>query len=319
MALSRALRATVDLTSLVSTKFTVRLARVPPLAKLAAWERPQNGPAETTATGLETGQGIMRIDGKTLVITGAASGMGRAAALAFAQRGAGRIHLADIDEAGLAETVRLVESQGLQVRSRAWRVDLADIAALQVWLKALEDDGGYDVLFNNAGVVAGGSQFPETTVERLQWIIDVNLTAVVVATQAAAQHMRARGGGVIVNTISTVALGTGFSDALYATTKSGVLMFTRCCAGLKESWNVRVAGVLPGLTNTPILKKTGHDNDYAPWMAPILANNAMCQPEDIAEAVVMLVEDDGLPGGDWVAVRHIDGKIEHQWGHDTPA
>ena len=81
----------------------------------------------------------------------------------------------------------------------------------------------------------------------------------------------------------------------------------------------RVAGVLPGLTNTPILKKTGHDNDYAPWMAPILANNAMCQPEDIAEAVVMLVEDDGLPGGDWVAVRHIDGKIEHQWGHDTPA
>jgi NAD(P)-dependent dehydrogenase (short-subunit alcohol dehydrogenase family) len=258
----------------------------------------------------------MQIDGKTLVITGAAAGIGRATALAFAAKGAARIHIADVDEAGMAETVRMIEAQGLQVRAHAWRVDLADIAALQIWLQALDDEGGYDVLYNNAGVVLGGTQFPEAPVDRLQWIIDVNLTAVVVATQIAAQAMHARGGGVIVNTVSTVALGKGFSDALYATTKSGVMMFTRCCAGLKESWNVRVCGVLPGLTNTPILKKTGDDGDYAPWMAPILANNAMCQPEDIAAAVVDMVEDDSLPGGDWVAVRHIDGRIERQWGHD---
>jgi NAD(P)-dependent dehydrogenase (short-subunit alcohol dehydrogenase family) len=261
----------------------------------------------------------MQIDGKTLVITGAAAGIGRATALAFAAKGAARIHIADVDEAGMSETVRMIEALGLQVRAQAWRVDLADIAALQAWLQALEDAGGYDVLYNNAGVVMGGEQFPEAAVERLQWIIDVNLTAVVVATQTAAQQMHKRGGGVIVNTVSTVALGTGFSDALYATTKSGVMMFTRCCASLKDTWNVRVAGVLPGLTNTPILKKTGSDNDYAPWMAPILANNAMCAPEDIAEAVVALVEDDNLPGGDWVAVRHVDGRIQRQWGHDEAA
>jgi len=258
----------------------------------------------------------MEIEGRTCVVTGAAAGIGRAAALAFTGKRADVIHIADVDEAGMAETVRMIDDLGLQTRARAWTVDLADLDAVQAWFQALADVGGYDVLHNNAGVVLGARQFPEAEVDRLRWIIDVNLTSLVVATQIAAQAMRDRGGGVIVNTVSTVALGKGFSDALYATTKSGVMMFTRCCAGLKESWNVRVAGVLPGLTKTPILKKTGADGEYAPWMAPILANNAMCMPEDIADAVIDLVEDDSLPGGDWVAVRHIDGRIERQWGHD---
>jgi NAD(P)-dependent dehydrogenase (short-subunit alcohol dehydrogenase family) len=176
--------------------------------------------------------------------------------------------------------------------------------------------GGYDVLHNNAGVVSGAPQFPEASIDKLRFIVDLNLTSAIVATQIAAQAMRGRGGGVIVNTVSTVALGNGFSDALYAATKSGLMMFTRCCAPLKADWNVRVAGVLPGLTNTPILKKTGLDGEYAPWMAPILAGNAMCAPEDIAAAVADLVEDDTLAGGDWVAVRKIDGEIMRQWGHD---
>jgi NAD(P)-dependent dehydrogenase (short-subunit alcohol dehydrogenase family) len=256
----------------------------------------------------------MDIRGKTAIVTGAAAGIGRAGALALARRGAARIVMVDIDAAGMAETACLVAGTGAAADTHS--LDISDIGALEVWLAEMATAGGYDILFNNAGIVSGAPQFPDASVARLRFIVDVNLTAAIVATQAATQAMRARGGGVIVNTISTVALGRGFSDALYAATKGGLMMFTRSCASLKETCNVRVAGVLPGLTDTPILKKTGADGDYAPWMAPILAGNAMCAPEDIADAMVDLIEDDSLAGGDWVAVRKIDGAIVRQWGHD---
>ena len=258
----------------------------------------------------------MDIQGKTAIVTGAASGIGRASAIRLAERGAGKLILVDVDGAGMAETTAAIEThQGAHVETH--RLDLSDLAALEAWLTGQEAAGGYDILYNNAGVVSGEPQFPEAATSKLRFIIDLNLTAVILSTQIAAQAMRRRGGGVIVNTVSTVALGRGFSDALYAATKAGLLMFTRSCAPLKADWNVRVAGVLPGLTHTPILKKTGADGEYAPWMAPILAGNAMCAPEDIADAVADLIADDSLAGGDWVAVRKIDGAIVRQWGHEA--
>ncbi|MDZ4376325.1 MAG: SDR family oxidoreductase, partial [Phenylobacterium sp.] len=215
---------------------------------------------------------------------------------------------------GPAETARRVEAGG--AKASRHQIDLADIGAVERWMRALADDGGYDVLFNNAGVVGGHPAFPDAPIEALRRVVDVNLTALIVTTQIGAQALRERGGGVIVNTVSTVALGKGFADALYASSKAGVMMFTRCCAGLKADWNVRVMGVLPGLTDTPILHKTGAGGQAAAWMAPILENNERCSPEDIAEAVIDLVRDDSLPGGDWVAVRRSGGRVERQWGHD---
>lgn len=251
----------------------------------------------------------MEIKGKTAIVTGSAAGIGRATALMLAARGASEILLVDIDMPGLAETARQVEALG--ARANIHRLDLADIAATETWFRT---HGGVDILHNNAGVVSGGPQFPEADPARLRWIIDVNLTSLVTATQITAQLMRDRGGGVIVNTVSTVALGTGFYDAMYATTKAGVMMFTRCCASLHAQWNVRVTGVLPGLTDTPILFKTGAAG-AADWMLPVLENNERCTPEDIADGVKQLIENESRAGGDWVAVRRIDGKVEHQWGH----
>src|SRR3546814_11485407 len=108
--------------------------------------------------------------------------------------------------------------------------------------------------------------------------------------------MKARGGGVIVNTVSTVALGTGFYDAMYATTKAAVMMFTRCCAPLKDECNFRVAGMLPGLVDTPILDTPGAGGE-SDWMETVLANNAACRPVHIEVGVGGGREGGGGRGG----------------------
>lgn len=251
----------------------------------------------------------MDISGKTAIVTGAAAGIGRATAERLAAHKAAHILLVDIDVPGLEETAKLVAAQGC--RATVHRLDLADLVETESWFRA---HGAVDILHNNAGVVSGAPQFPEADIARLRWIIDVNLTSLVMATQIVAQAMRDRGGGAIVNTVSTVALGTGFTDSMYATTKAGVMMFTRCCASLHAHWNVRVTGVLPGLTDTPILFKTGA-NGAADWMIPVLENNERCTPEEIAVGVIDLIEDESRKGGDWVAIRRQSGKVELQRGH----
>lgn len=251
----------------------------------------------------------MDIKGKTAIVTGAASGIGRATAVALAERGAAAIALVDVNDIDLRETAGRVEAAG--ARATVHRLDLSDIAATEAWFAA---HGDVDILHNNAGVVSGLPQFPDVDAARIRWIIDVNVTSLIAATQIAVQAMRRRGGGVIVNTVSTVALGTGFYDAMYATTKAAVMMFTRCCAPLKAECNVRVAGMLPGLVDTPILDTTGAGGK-SEWMEQVLANNEACEPRDIAGGVIALIEDDGLAGGDWLAVRRLAGKIEYQWGH----
>jgi 3-oxoacyl-[acyl-carrier protein] reductase len=255
----------------------------------------------------------VEIAGKVAIVTGAASGIGRATAELLAAQGASQLLLVDIDMPGLEETAARVQSHG--ARAAAYCLDLADVAASEAWFRR---HGAVDILHNNAGVVSGAPQFPDADVGRLRWIIDVNLTSLVIATQTVAQAMRDRSGGVIVNTVSTVARGTGFHDAMYATTKAGVMMFTRCCASLHALWNVRVNGVLPGLTDTPILFKTGADG-AADWMGPVLANNERCDPLDIADGVIDIITDDSRKGGDWVAIERLAGHIKRTWGEaSTP-
>lgn len=240
----------------------------------------------------------MNIRGKTALVTGAGSGIGRSTAVMLAERGAARVWLLDRDEAGAGQTAQRLTELGCDGIVRAF--DVTDFARLEGVFAEAEARGGLDIVFNNAGMVVGLELFPETSAERIHAIVDLNLKAVIFGTQFAVRQMRGRG-GVVVNTSSGAALHTGFRDWLYTATKAGVLAFSKSCLPLKDTCNVRVNAVLPGLVDTPILKTTG-DGELADWMAPILASNVALPPEAIAEAVTRIVEDDAM-AGEGVEVR----------------
>jgi 3-oxoacyl-[acyl-carrier protein] reductase len=242
----------------------------------------------------------MDIKGRNALVTGAAAGIGRAAAVAFAKKGAARIILADLEPHGLAETAAQVEKLG--AKAIICKIDVTDRAAQEAMFAEAERAGGLDIVFNNAGILSGPPPFPETPIERIELLIAINFTAVIVGTWLAIRHMKKRGGGVIINTSSTGGLNPYLADAPYAATKAGVLMFSRSCGPLGEMANIRVNAVCPGVTNTPILAKTGGDK-VADWLEPLLKQIKVLEPEEIASVVVGLVEDDSK-SGEFVVVQN---------------
>ncbi|MBL8549445.1 MAG: SDR family oxidoreductase [Hyphomonadaceae bacterium] len=233
----------------------------------------------------------MNIAGKTALVTGAGSGIGRATVLALAAKGAARIYLVDRDAVSVEALAReLGACEGLP---RA--LDVQDTEKLHAVFDEAAAAGGLDIVLNNAGMVVGKQLFPNTSRAKLDAIIAVNVTAVILGTQWAIEQMRKKGGGVVVNTGSTAAFHTGYADYLYSATKAAVVSFSSACAAQHPITGVRVNSVLPGLVNTPILLTTG-DGELADFMGPVLANNVALEPEDIAEGVIGLIEDDARVG-----------------------
>jgi 3-oxoacyl-[acyl-carrier protein] reductase len=243
----------------------------------------------------------LNISGRAALVSGAAAGIGRATAVAFARKGAARIVLVDIDRPGLEATARLVAAEGAEGVVQV--ADVTDGPALEALFEDAFAGGGLDIVFNNAGILSGPPAFPDTPLARIRQVVAINFTAVIEATWHAIRLMKAAGkGGVIVNTSSTGGLNPYLSDAPYAATKAGVLMYSRSCGPLKESDGIRVNAVCPGVTNTPILAKTGGDK-VAEWLEPLLAQIEILQPEDIAAAVIGLIEDDDA-SGEFVVVQN---------------
>ena len=242
---------------------------------------------------------MMDIRGKFALITGAASGIGQATATIFAERGVAKIVLVDLDEAGARETARRVEARGAEAV-----VEIADVSNagdLQAIFERADLAGGLDIVFNNAGISGGPPFVPDAPVAKIEQVIGVNLTAVILGTQFAVQAMARRGGGVVVNTCSGSILAPVFHDSIYVATKVAVLKFTQCCVGLKDSHNVRVNAILPGMTRTPMIM--GSD---AALKAP--AGAFVSEPEEIAEGVVALVEDEAK-AGDYIRISRNPGSF----------
>ncbi|HBK14803.1 MAG: SDR family oxidoreductase [Qipengyuania citrea] len=261
----------------------------------------------------------MRFLDKTVIVTGAASGIGAAATALFAGEGA-TVFASDIDVAGGEKLAR--ETPG---DVRFVECDVCDPAAIKALMDhAAQETGGIDTLFNNAG--AGGARESIAEIEPEAWdrTMDLLLRSVAMGIRYAVPHMKGRKGASIVNVSSVAAVGPGYSPTTYAVAKAGVLHLTKCAATDLAQFGIRVNAVQPGFINTNIFTATMDIPDAAKEQAKAMiaqmSSNAQPvarggQSDDIAQAVAFLAsEQAGFMTG---ASMVVDGGItlgpRHSW------
>jgi NAD(P)-dependent dehydrogenase (short-subunit alcohol dehydrogenase family) len=230
------------------------------------------------------------LEGKSALVTGGASGIGRATALAFAREGA-RVAVADILEEAAQRTVAEIKAMGGQALAIA--CDVTDDDAVKAMIAATVDAfGGLDCAFNNAGIApyqvnAQGQKIADVAPEAWRRLIDVNLTGVWLCLRHEVAQMRAQGsGGVIINTASILGLvGTATSSA-YVAAKHGVVGLTKVAAADHAEDNIRVNAVCPGYIETPMTEETMRRRGERIMARVPMAR--MGKADEIAEAVVWL-------------------------------
>ena len=190
----------------------------------------------------------MRLKGKQAIITGAGSGIGRATSLVFAREGASLI-IADRDEQGLAETLRLITEQGQTASTMV--MDAGREADVQALVDRAEADfGGLDIFYANAGISGGLVPLFEQTVEQWQEILRINLIGPFLAIQKAAPLMIRRGAGSIICTASVAGLRANAGGNPYSASKAGVISLVQTSANSLAGTGVRVNAICPGLIET---------------------------------------------------------------------
>jgi NAD(P)-dependent dehydrogenase (short-subunit alcohol dehydrogenase family) len=266
----------------------------------------------------------MRFAGKTAVITGAASGIGKATCELFAREGAVVI-AGDIDEAGGQELA--ATSNGKIHFKRADVCEVADIKALMDF--AAEKTGGIDIVFNNAG--AGGAREKIDEIDPDAWdrTMDLLLRSVAMGVRYAVPHMIGREGASIVNTASIAGLGAGYSPTAYAVAKCGVIHLTKVGATDLARHNIRMNAICPGFIKTGIftasLEIPPERRDEANAIIWEVSNHTQPvkrggEPSDIANMVAFLASKEAgfITGAHFLVDGGITTGRPESWNEEAP-
>lgn len=227
-------------------------------------------------------------DGKVAVVTGAASGIGRAAALLYAQHGAAVV-AADVNDEGGQETVQLItDNSGT---ADYFHCNVADVEDCEALIRHTVDKfGALDIAFNNAGIGGMLEGFDKYPLDEWQRVIDINLSGIFYCMRYELQVMRKQEtGGVIVNTASILGqVGSGIGPA-YVAAKHGVVGLTKSAALHFAKRNIRVNCVGPGYIETPMMEEQPQRvKDISLNLHPVGRKG---QPKEVAELVIWLSSD----------------------------
>jgi 2-hydroxycyclohexanecarboxyl-CoA dehydrogenase len=230
----------------------------------------------------------MRLEGRTALVTGGASGIGAATARRLAAEGA-RVAVADVNEPGAREVAAELDGSGVAM-------DVTDVASVRAGVDAAADAvGPIDILINNAGSDRFGF-FLHSDEDLWDFVLGVNLRGVLAVTHAVLPGMHERG-GVIVNVASEAGRVGSQGSAVYSAAKAGVIGFTKAIARESARYKVRVNAVAPGPIETPLLNAAAEvygeiGARLKQGMVDSTALRRSGEPEEVAAAIAFLASDD---------------------------
>jgi NAD(P)-dependent dehydrogenase (short-subunit alcohol dehydrogenase family) len=236
-----------------------------------------------------------RLNGRTALVTGAASGIGLDIARRFLEEGAS-VLFTDVDD----ERLKAAAPEG-QPRAATYRADVTEPADAEAAVDmAVRTFGSIDVLVNNAGIV-GWTDFADTTIEQWHRVMDVNVTGMFLFAQAAAARMRSLPRDPdrtrsIINLASVeghvVIASSGHPQVHYNASKGAVVMLTRALAVELAPDGIRVNALAPGVTETPLTTANVHDPARRSWYLDRIPMGRFGRPAEVAGAAVFLASDD---------------------------
>lgn len=230
------------------------------------------------------------LEGKTAIITGGGTGIGRATALLFARSGA-RVALADFNPKEGTKTAGMVRDEGGDSFFMQMDVRKSDEVARMV-TETIKKYGRVDIAFNNAGIWGKThARLDEIDEDEAQAVLDTNLRGVWLCMRYELKAMLKQGGGVIINNASIAGIAPSATEAIYSASKHGVVGLTRSVSQEYAADNIRVVAVCPGWIKTPLIADAFAEAEFHQAMLDIVPLKRLGEPEDVAELVLWLASD----------------------------